>query len=697
MLIIRNLTICFRTPRGDTRAVDDLSLNIAPGEVVGIVGESGCGKSVLALSIMGLLPKPPAFVAGGEILFKGQDLLKLASNDLRLLRGNQIGMIFQEPMTALNPVHRIGRQIGEVFHLHFPDMPEPAVLEASVAMLRKVGIPEPEQRMREYAHQISGGMRQRVMIAMALACRPDILIADEPTTALDVTIQAQILALIRDLQAETGMSVIIITHDLGVIAETCDTVAVMYAGKTAETAPVAALFRNPRHPYTRGLLSSIPRLDFPRKTPLNVIRDTVPDLRDLPEGCRFRNRCPYAKPLCRTQPPMAAADEDHFAACHFADTLPPFDMAAATATGAEKSGGRRGRSSSDCRSSEKSTADNRKENDSLPTRKDDTAGISLDVQDLTMHFPIRGGIFRRQTGKVHAVDGVSFAIRRGRSLGLVGESGCGKTTVGRSILRLYEPTAGTVRFNGDDILAADRTALHTIRRNIQIIFQDPFESLNSRLTIGDILEEPFIIHRIGDGGRRRQKVQRLLDTVGLPANALGRFPHEFSGGQRQRIGIARAIALNPEILVCDEPVSALDVSIQSQILNLLLDLQKEMGLTYLFISHDLTVVRHISDHVAVMYLGRIVERTDADTIYECPLHPYTQALLSAIPVPEPGARHQKQVLGGDVPSPVHPPSGCRFRTRCPIRIDRCIHEEPLLRNVGRDGGTDHWVACHRVP
>jgi len=691
---IRDLSVTYKTRLGDTSAVDKVSFDIRRGEILGLVGESGCGKSTLGKALLRMI-MPPGRISAGQILFNGEDILTFDDKRLRDYRGRQASMIFQDPMTSLNPVQTVEQHLTEAIQVHDAGAESQSMARRIQALIERLGIMQ--SRLASYPHQLSGGMRQRVMIAMALACRPDILIADEPTTALDVTIQAQILALIRDLQAETGMSVIIITHDLGVIAETCDTVAVMYAGKTAETAPVAALFRNPRHPYTRGLLSSIPRLDFPRKTPLNVIRDTVPDLRDLPEGCRFRNRCPYAKPLCRTQPPMAAADEDHFAACHFADTLPPFDMAAATATGAEKSGGRRGRSSSDCRSSEKSTADNRKENDSLPTRKDDTAGISLDVQDLTMHFPIRGGIFRRQTGKVHAVDGVSFAIRRGRSLGLVGESGCGKTTVGRSILRLYEPTAGTVRFNGDDILAADRTALHTIRRNIQIIFQDPFESLNSRLTIGDILEEPFIIHRIGDGGRRRQKVQRLLDTVGLPANALGRFPHEFSGGQRQRIGIARAIALNPEILVCDEPVSALDVSIQSQILNLLLDLQKEMGLTYLFISHDLTVVRHISDHVAVMYLGRIVERTDADTIYECPLHPYTQALLSAIPVPEPGARHQKQVLGGDVPSPVHPPSGCRFRTRCPIRIDRCIHEEPLLRNVGRDGGTDHWVACHRVP
>ena len=675
ILEVSRLVTAFDTEEGEIRAADDVSFSLDRGATLGIVGESGCGKSVTALSIMRLLPKPMGRIASGEIRFDGIDLVRLAPDEMSRIRGRRISMIFQEPMTALNPVHRIGRQLSEVFHLHFPDMPAADVREASVAMLRKVGIPEPEQRVREYAHQISGGMRQRVMIAMALACRPDILIADEPTTALDVTIQAQILSLIRDLQAETGMSVIFITHDLGVIAETCDAVAVMYAGKTVETAPVAELFSNPRHPYTRGLLSSIPRLDFPRKTPLNVIRGTVPGLHELPDGCRFQNRCPHAKPLCRTQPPMAAAGMDHFAACHFSGTLAPFDLREAAANGFGDNGDHHGNATA---------------------VQEHIARVCLEVLDLKMHFPIRGGIFRRQIGKVFAVDGISFAIRRGRTLGLVGESGCGKTTAGRSILRLYQPTGGTVRFNGENVLAAGRKQLHAVRRNIQMIFQDPFESLNSRLTVGDILEEPFIIHRMGAADERREKVRRLLRTVGMPENALGRFPHEFSGGQRQRIGIARAIALNPEIVICDEPVSALDVSIQSQILNLLLELQQEMGLTYLFISHDLTVVRHISDHIAVMYLGRIVEQTDADGIYECPLHPYTRALLSAIPVPDPGTRNQKQVLSGDVPSPIHPPSGCRFRTRCPIRIDRCSREEPLLRRVDQEDGREHWVACHRV-
>ena len=543
ILEVGRLVTAFDTEEGEVRAADDVSFSLNRGSTLGIVGESGCGKSVTALSIMRLLPKPMGRIASGSIRFDGTDLVRLSPEEMSRVRGRRISMIFQEPMTALNPVHRIGRQLGEVYHLHFPEMAEPAVEAAAVAMLGKVGIPEPEQRMREYAHQISGGMRQRVMIAMALACRPDILIADEPTTALDVTIQAQILSLIGDLQAETGMSVIFITHDLGVIAETCDAVAVMYAGKIVETASVAALFDNPRHPYTRGLLSSIPRLDYPRKTPLNIIRGSVPGLHELPEGCRFQNRCPHAEPLCRTQPPMAAVGENHFSACHFSGVFAPLDI--------------------------RETAGNRFPGDAARDRassvvREEIARICLEVRDLKMHFPIRGGIFRRQIGRVFAVDGISFAIRRGRTLGLVGESGCGKTTVGRSILRLYQPTGGVVRFNGEDMLAMDRKQLQARRRNIQMIFQDPFESLNSRLTVGDILEEPFIIHRMGSAGERREKVRRLIDTVGMPENSLGRFPHEFSGGQRQRIGIARAIALNPEVVVCDEPVSALDVSIQSR-------------------------------------------------------------------------------------------------------------------------------------
>ncbi len=672
LLQVNRLVTAFVTETGTIRAVDDISFSLPRGSTLGLVGESGCGKSVTALSVMRLLPKPMGRIESGEILFDGTDIARLPADEMHHIRGNRISMIFQEPMTALNPVHRIGRQLGEVFRLHFPDMNDEEIHRESLALLRKVGIPEPEQRLREYPHQISGGMRQRVVIAIALACRPDILIADEPTTALDVTIQAQILTLIRELQAETGMSVIFITHDLGVISELCDNVVVMYAGKVAETAPVVELFRNPRHPYTRGLLTSIPRLETPRKSRLNIIRGMVPSLYDLPEGCRFQNRCPYAQAVCKQQPPMYPAGEDHRAACHFATELPPF------------------------------TGDFPQDGEGVEAKRTPPpveAGrerVGLDVKNLKMHFPVRGGIFLRQVATVYAVDGISLRIQPGKTLGLVGESGCGKTTVGRCIIRLYDPTAGEIMFDGKDLCNLERKALRRVRRDVQMIFQDPFESLDSRQTVADIVEEPFIIHNIGTTAERKERVRMILERVGIPASAMARFPHEFSGGQRQRIGVARAIALNPRLVVCDEPVSALDVSIQSQILNLLLELQEDMGLTYLFISHDLSVVKHISDHVAVMYLGKIVEYTDADTIYDQPLHPYTRALISAIPVPDPTVKKEPQILSGDIPSPIHPPSGCRFRTRCPLRIDRCAEEEPLLRPAPGTKDDEHLVACHRA-
>jgi peptide/nickel transport system ATP-binding protein len=680
ILEVKNLVTAFDTEEGRIRAVDDVSFSAARGGTLGIVGESGCGKSVTALSVMRLLPKPMGQILSGEIWFDGVDLARRPADEMHHIRGNRISMIFQEPMTALNPVHRIGRQIAEVFRLHFPDMEENEIRDASLEMLRKVGIPEPAQRLREYPHQISGGMRQRVMIAMALACKPEILIADEPTTALDVTIQAQILALIRDLQAETGMSVIFITHDLGVIAEICDDVVVMYAGKVAESAPASELFHNPRHPYARGLLTSIPRLETPRKSRLPIIEGMVPSLYDLPEGCRFQNRCPHARPICKEGPPLYEVKDGHRAACHFWDDLPAFEkptdrIAAAPEYGAEPEPAR----------------------DGAPAAETDAeSAIALEVKDLTMHFPVRGGVFLRQVATVHAVDGVSFRIRKGRTLGLVGESGCGKTTVGRCIIRLYEPTDGSVLFDGRDLCRLSRGELRAVRRDVQMMFQDPFESLNSRHTVAGIVGEPFTIHNIGTAGERRERVASLISRVGLSEGVLTRFPHEFSGGQRQRIGVARALALNPRIIVADEPVSALDVSIQSQILNLLLDLQREMGLTYLFISHDLSVVKHISDHIAVMYLGKIVEHTDADTIYDKPLHPYTRALISAIPVPDPDAERNPRILGGDVPSPVHPPSGCRFRTRCPIVIDHCAEEAPPLAPAPGTEGDSHLVACHRV-
>ncbi len=688
ILKIENLVTRFNTEEGIVRAVDDVSFPVKKGETLGIVGESGCGKSVTALSIMRLLPKPAGEIEKGRILFMGEDLTRLSSDHMAKIRGNRIAMIFQEPMTALNPVHRIEKQLAEVFHLHFPRMNDVEVFRACFELLHKVGIPEPDLRMKDYPHQISGGMRQRVMIAMALACNPDILIADEPTTALDVTIQAQILDLIARLQKETGMSVIFITHDLGVIAEICDRVVVMYAGKVVEQAKVAVLFKNPAHPYTMGLLNSIPGLENTGKTRLNIIPGMVPGLNDLPKGCRFKNRCSYAKDICDNEPPLKKIGRDHIAYCHFAGNFAKADKITI------KTPEQRGFAEKP-ETGESETKKQKAKKQKAKKQKAKKEKTSLCVENLKMHFPIRGGVFMRKTGLVYAVDGVSLKIPKGKTLGLVGESGCGKTTLGRCILRLYEPTSGKISFEGTDILKLRGHDLRKIRKNIQMIFQDPFESLNSRHTIGDIIEEPFIIHKIAAPGKRLEKVTELLKKVGISKDAQNRFPHEFSGGQRQRIGIARAIALEPRLIICDEPVSALDVSIQSQILNLLMDLQNDMGLTYLFISHDLTVVKHISDYVAVMYLGKIVEYTDANTIYSAPLHPYTKALLSAIPVPDPSQKKKKTILTGDVPSPVNPPSGCRFRTRCPVKMEKCIHEEPLLLPAGKNADKIHLVACHR--
>ena len=676
VLTVKNLITVFDTASGPIRAVENVGFTLTKGRTLGIVGESGCGKSVTALSVMRLLPQPMARIENGQILLGATDIVTLAADDMRLIRGARISMIFQEPMTALNPVHKIGKQIGEVFRIHYPEMTRPAIVTASSDLLHKVGIPDPQKRLEEYPHQISGGMRQRVMIAIALACRPDILIADEPTTAIDVTIQAQILALMKSLQRETGMAIIFITHDLGVIAEMCDEVLVMYAGQSAEMAPVATLFENPKHPYTRGLLASMPRLENPGKTRLHVIRGMVPSLDKLPPGCRFQNRCDYAQANCETAlPPLVEVNTDHWVSCYC--------------------------HSKECKLQDVISTEPELSQPIIPdvnhteNSKPETTDFCLEVKNLKKHFPVRGGVLWRTVGRVLAVDGVSFKIKYGQTVGLVGESGCGKTTVGRTLLRLYKPTAGDVIFGGRNLAQVSSRAMRDLRRDMQIIFQDPFESLNARHTIAEILEEPFVIHRIGSAAERRQEVLRLLDRVGMPADALSRFPHEFSGGQRQRIGIARAISLKPRLIICDEPVSALDVSIQSQILNLLGELQQEMGLTYLFITHDLAVVKHISDMIAVMYLGKIVEFTDATTLYQHPRHPYTRALISAIPVPDPTHVGAKIILHGDVPTPRNPPAGCRFHTRCPYAIKRCLQAEPPLIPASGTKDDSHLVACHR--
>jgi peptide/nickel transport system ATP-binding protein len=678
LLEVRDLVTEFETDDGWVRAVDGVSFDVRPGQTLGIVGESGCGKSVTALSIMRLLPRPAGRVVGGTVRLQGRDLLAEPLDALRRVRGAEISMIFQEPMTALNPSHRVGKQLMETFLLHVPGISRKEAWERSIEMLRRVGIPSPAERAAAYPHQLSGGMRQRVMIAIALALKPKLLIADEPTTALDVTIQAQILELIRDLQAEMGMAVILITHDLGVIAEMCDEVVVMYAGRVAERGPVDAIFHAPQHLYTSALLQSVPRLESPPKTPLRAIRGMVPSLAELPEGARFAPRSPHpgaaeylgSAEYRTVRPPLVEARPGHWVEDH--PVVRVDDHLRVGGAPAEQ-------------------ADGRLEPAYAPGAGAPGIGEILRIEGLKVHFPVRGGVLLRKTGSLRAVDGVDLSIRPGETLGLVGESGCGKSTLAKATVRLYEPTAGRVVFEGRDITTLRQRQLKPLRRDLQMIFQDPAESLNARLTVGETLEEPFAIHGIGTREERKRRVSELLARVGLPPSAADRFPFEFSGGQRQRIGIARAIALEPRLVICDEPVSALDVSVQSQILNLLMTLQREMKLSYLFIAHDLAVVKHVSDRIAIMYLGQVVEMGGAEAVYREPRHPYTRALISAVPVPDPRRRAQREVLIGDVPSPIDPPPGCPFSTRCPHVQPVCRTEKPVL---AARAGEDRVVACH---
>jgi len=643
LLRARDLRTVLQGAAGAVRAVDGVDLEIRRGETFAIVGESGCGKTMTALSLMRLLPESGRIVSG-EVELSGVDLLALPEAAMRTVRGRRIAMIFQEPATSLNPVLTVGTQIREVLERH-TDL-RGAQIDARVhSLLDSVGVPDAARRAQEYPFQLSGGLKQRAMIAMALAAGPDLLIADEPTTALDVTIQSQVLELLRDLQKKNGMAILLITHDLGIVAQMAHRVAVMYAGQMVEVAERERFFAAPQHPYSRKLFEALPG-SGKRGSDLAVIKGQVPPLTAEFRRCRFTERCDFAFDRCSAEAPgWTRIAADHEVRCFLRER--------------ERAGAAH---SVDAGSSAAAAA--------AP------AVPLLSVRDLKVHFPIRKGLFKHTVGFVKAVDGVSLEIGAGRTLGLVGESGCGKTTVGKAILQLIRPE-GQVEFGGVELTTLRRAALRAHRRDFQIIFQDPYASLNPRMRVADILAEGMASLGVeANAAARTKRVAEILDQVGLARDSVDRYPHEFSGGQRQRIAIARALAVRPKLIVCDEPTSALDVSVQAQILNLLKSLQRDLGLSYLFITHNIAVVEYLAHEVAVMYLGRIVERGTMDEVLRSPKHPYTQALLAAVPKIEAGGTREVIRLEGELPSPVKPPAGCHFNPRCPKVMPECRERYP---------------------
>ena len=663
---IKHIETSFRTDGKMFKAIEDVSLYLNPGEIIGIVGESGSGKSVTMMSALQLIQEPGK-VTGGEVYLDGNDknMLEYGSNsaEVRKMRGGRVSMIFQEPMTSLNPVLTVGFQIQEniIEHLH---LSKEDAKKRAIEMMKMVNIPDAEERFAYYPQQFSGGMRQRIMIAMAMSSEPSVLVADEATTALDVTTQAQILEMIRDIAKKTNTAVVIVTHNLGIVARFAERIYVMYAGGIVETTDAERLFENPEHPYTRALLRAIPRLDDDRDRILIPIEGLPPNPALRPEYCPFYDRCEYHMDKCREQkkPELKELEKDHFCACHL--------------TEAEK-------------------VMKKAEIDGKPVKKAQRAVIGdeicLDVKDVRKYFPIYKGMMRKHIGDVKAIEDISFKVRKGETLGIVGESGCGKTTLARCIMRVYQPDTGEIDFAGTDIAKFNDKQMYPYRKKMAMIFQDPFSSLDPRQTAESIVGESLLIHKLVKTREEyEQRVDELLRMVDLDPSMKNRVPHEFSGGQRQRLCIARALEVLPEVLICDEPVSALDVSIQAQVLNLMKDIQMEMRLTYLFIAHDLSVVQYMSDRIAVMYLGKVVEIADNRALYDNPLHPYTRALLSAIPVPDIHRKKKREVLGGEVPSPIHKPSGCAFHNRCPHCMEICKKQEPKLQSHGEMG---HMVSC----
>ena len=682
VISVRDLTVSFASEAGTVHAVRGMNFDLYPGKTLGIVGESGSGKSVTSMAIMGLLDKNAS--VKGSITYHGEELLNKSDFEMSEIRGKGIAMVFQDPLSALTPVFSIGDQIKEALVTHNPKMTEQQIHDRSIELMNLVGIPDPEGRLKSFPHEFSGGMRQRVMIAMAIANDPDVIIADEPTTALDVTIQAQVLEVLRKAQRETGAAVIFITHDLGVIAGVADDIVVMYAGRPVEKADVDSIFDHPAMPYTMGLLGAVPRSDRERNSRLVPIPGSPMNLVNMPKGCPFAPRCPLATDICHTTEPAmepVPGRPGQFVACHrtqeivskgltFHDVYTVAEAAKSKFAGVPR--------------------DERK--------------MVLDVKHMRKTFPLTaGGFLRRKIGEVKAVDDVTLDVREGETVALVGESGSGKSTTLMEIMEFKQPQDGEIEMFGTKLEhKIPREKRRELRSAVQYVFQDPMSSLDPRLPIYDILAEPMKVQHYSKE-QIRERIGELMRLVELNPDQVDRFPTQFSGGQRQRIAIARALSVNPQLVLLDEPVSALDVSIQAGVINLLEDLQNKLGVAYLFVAHNLSVVRHISSRVAVMYLGRIVESGDTEDVFEHPLHPYTQALISAVPVPDPKAERTRQriVLEGEVPSPTETFEGCPFMGRCPLmpklsaeQQARCRGERPALRPYDTSRPSGHQVACH---